>query len=292
MQHAPRVLAALGQTGLISLHSADTLYGALLSEPCVSCREYGAFLFLPTCERCCYECLCRNQSLWVISTTHARKCFDLTSAQAKQLPSMRSIPGRYFVGHQISRRRQMKLTSVRAAKELGIVIHGSVENMAEALAAKRTRLTIKEYHIFRHLQDAPLRPPLRDLSRLPSEQNVPNDDYCSMASILFPSLSRDNPLESGLWCRGYDEAFENYRWGQLAPVVISHLACNGNVFRVLLGTQRRAWSTAGFLEHVTHCYGVRKLDSSLERIEKMDRLRREAPLPQEKCCPEPLPRVV
>jgi hypothetical protein len=78
MEHAPHTLAALGHTRLITLHSANVLYRTLLSEQCISCGEYGAFLFIPTCERCCYECLCSNQSLWVIPTTLARKCFGFT----------------------------------------------------------------------------------------------------------------------------------------------------------------------------------------------------------------------
>ncbi|KAH6723475.1 F-box domain-containing protein [Leptodontidium sp. MPI-SDFR-AT-0119] len=223
MEHAPHALAALGRTRLISLHSANALYGTLLSEQCISCGEYGAFLFLPTCERCCYECLCRNQSLWVIPTTLARKCFDLTLSQLKRLPIMRSVPGSYFVGHTISRQRQLKLTSVKAAKELGIMIHGSTENMAETLTARRSGgMTEKEYHTFRWLQDAPLHPPGQDLSRLPTEGN-------------------------------------RYRFKQLAPTVVSDLVPPGcDAFRIFLGMQRRARSHAGFLDHITHCHGARE----------------------------------
>jgi hypothetical protein len=266
MEHAPHALAALGYTGLISLHSANALYGTLLSEQCISCGEYGAFLFLPTCERCCYECLCSNQSLWVIPTTLARKCFDLTLSQLKRLPIMRSIPGVYFVEHRISRQRQLKLTSVKAAKELGIMIHGSTENMAETLAARRSRgMTEKEYHTFRWLQDAPLQPPCQDLSRLPTEGNVPNDDCCGMASVPFPSLLQNNNLENGLWCRGCDRTFERYRFRQLATNVVSDLvppSCDA--FRIFLAMQRRARSNTGFLEHIKHCHGARDLDFVLE----------------------------
>jgi hypothetical protein len=112
---------------------------------------------------------------------------------------MRSIPGVYFVGHRISRQRRLQLTSVKAAKELGIMIHGSAENMAENLAVKRSGgITVKEYHTYRWLQDAPLQPLCQDLSRLPTKGNVPNDDCCGMASIPFPSLLQNNTPENGL----------------------------------------------------------------------------------------------
>jgi hypothetical protein len=266
MEHAPHALVALGHTRLISLHSANVLYGILLLEQCVSCGDYGAFLFLPTCERCCYECLHSNQSLWVIPPSLARKCFGLTLSQSKRLPIMRSIPGVYFVGHRISRRWQLQLTSVKAAKELGIMIHGSTENMAETLAARRSGgITEKESYTFRWLQAAPLQPPHQDLSRLPTEGNVPNDDYCGMASIPFPSLLQNNTLQNGLWCRGCDRTFERYRFRKLAPNVVSDLVSPGcDAFRIFLGMHRRARSNAGFLEHITHCYGAYELDFGQE----------------------------
>jgi hypothetical protein len=63
MDYAPHAIKALGQTGLIRYHTAAMLQATLFSKSCISCGEYGAFLFLPTCERCCYECLLWNQSL-------------------------------------------------------------------------------------------------------------------------------------------------------------------------------------------------------------------------------------
>lgn len=189
MKYAPQILSALSQTELFSVHSSNALYAALLSDKCPSCGEYGAFLFLPTCERCCYKRLSQNQSLWVIPTAHAKKCFDLTERQIKQVPIMRSIPGRYGVRLPISRKGSLRLVSVKLAKELGISIHGSVEDMAGALAAKRKKGVIKrQFRKFRFYQDAPLEPLPRDPSTQPPRANVRHDYYCGMASISFPSL--------------------------------------------------------------------------------------------------------
>ena len=146
MEHAPHT-PALGRTGLIDLHSATVLHATLLSEVCVSCGEYGAFLFLPTCERCCYECLHRSQSFWVIPTALAGKCFDLMLHQLKEIPVMRSVPGIYSVGHGVSRPRRLRLTSVKAAKELGIKVHVSMENIAKTLTPTATGKSQKKNSI-------------------------------------------------------------------------------------------------------------------------------------------------
>lgn len=50
---------------------------------------------------------------------------------------MRSVPGIYSVGHRISRQRRLGLTSVKAAKELGIKVHVSMENIAKTPNASR-----------------------------------------------------------------------------------------------------------------------------------------------------------
>ncbi len=264
IEHAPHTLAALGRTRLIGFHSANALHAALLSAHCISCKEFGAFLFLPTCQRCCYECLHRNQSLWVISTAQARKCFNLTLPQLRRIPIMQSIPGTYSVRWTISRQRQFKLVSVKAAKELGIKIHGSVQKMAETLAARRlAKVTEREFCSLLWFQDAPLQPLCRHPSMEPIGSNVPNDGFCGMASISFPSLSPRKGLENGLWCWGCEWTCRNEN--RLAPNVVSDLVPLGcHASKIFRGLQDRARSKTEFLEHITHCYGARELDKELD----------------------------
>ncbi|KAI1369258.1 hypothetical protein F5Y08DRAFT_292859 [Xylaria arbuscula] len=53
---APQVLWTLKSLGLLGFHSVAQLYSALSTERCATCREYGAFLSLSTCQRCCWDC--------------------------------------------------------------------------------------------------------------------------------------------------------------------------------------------------------------------------------------------
>ncbi|KAL9532994.1 hypothetical protein SMMN14_03534 [Sphaerulina musiva] len=186
--HAPLALAALGKTRLIRHHTATDLHTALLSPSCTSCNQYGAFLFLPTCQRCCYHCLRRNRSFWVIPLSVARKCFSLSVAEVKSIPKLRSIPGKYFVGYCISRQRSVGLVSVSHAKELSIKIHGSQEKMRLDLEAQRSSLSISDFHTFRVLQQAPLVPPGLDLSIQPMESNVPNDRLSMDSGVAVQTM--------------------------------------------------------------------------------------------------------
>lgn len=130
IKYAPDVVAALAQTRLDRYHTVAMFHAALLSEQCVSCGHYGAFLFLPTCERCCHKCLCRNQSIWVIPPSLAAKCFNLDAAQLKEVPHLLSVPGFYSFRGRTLRKRRVNLVGVKTAKAVALKIHGSIQHMA------------------------------------------------------------------------------------------------------------------------------------------------------------------
>ena len=56
LQHGLEGVNALLRTGLSHAFSYDDLYKTLISPSCELCGEFGGFLFLLTCTRCCYNC--------------------------------------------------------------------------------------------------------------------------------------------------------------------------------------------------------------------------------------------
>lgn len=270
LEYAPHILKALGLTRLLCFHSVVTLRVALRCVQCVSCQEFGPYLFLPTCERCCYECLFQNQSLWVIPISQAGKYFGLGPRQLKTLPVMKSIPGVYSAITPVSRQRQLRLVSVRASKKLRISIHGSITDTSPSgLDMGNTEKKATEFYTTKFFRNAPVQPLPENPSRLASTGNVPCNKYWGMASILFPSLLPSNTAENGLWCRGCEWMFEQYRFGQLpSPVVFDSVPQGVDLFFVFLGMQRRARSKSEFREHIKRCYGAQQLARGLtETIE-------------------------
>lgn len=114
----PEALAALSQTKLLGVHSTAQLQETLRSDRCATCPEYGTYLFLPTCERCCWECLCVNPARRVISPGQAIRYFGLYKKHLRQLPVMYSIPGRYDISQE-DPQTSHKLVSARIARDLG-----------------------------------------------------------------------------------------------------------------------------------------------------------------------------
>lgn len=275
MKHAPTILTALGRTGLLCYHSATSLRRTLRSDKCVSCFGFGAFLFLPTCERVCFECLSENCSLRMMTISLARQCFHLTECQLKRIPIMYSIPGMYGVWGTVSRYRVYRLVSVKQAKRLAIEVHGSVENLPE-LEKSSTYAASKKFWLFKRFREAPLNPVGCDPSRPPQKLNLGEDDFSGVASIRFPSLS-DLGVDHGRLCQGCRFIYNfwvHQRW--LPPSVLSALVTPGQYpQRPLRAQSKLLRSTQGFLEHVKNCHGVRqlltesggRLDRHLSRLE-------------------------
>ncbi|EZG08139.1 hypothetical protein H106_02625 [Trichophyton rubrum CBS 735.88] len=221
MEYIPDALKALGETRLIQLHSADKLRAVLQSEACVSCREYGPFLFLPTCERCCYTCLRYNQSLWVMPLSLAKQSFGLTLRDLKKLPLVKTVPGMYDLARGWSHRGSQTLVSVRHAKEYAMKINnGSLPDVDTTITPEMSDRMIRKMIALRWFREAPLEPLPDNPSRIPTRGGMPDNDCNGMASLPFPSLRRNKTLDHGFWCRGCDWMAEKYHRSRLPDHII------------------------------------------------------------------------
>ncbi|KAL2752763.1 hypothetical protein ACRALDRAFT_1052560 [Sodiomyces alcalophilus JCM 7366] len=265
-EHAPDVLVALGKTRLLPYHSAALLRQTLRANRCVSCLvDFGAFLFLPTCERVCFECLHQNHSLRMTTLSIARECFHLTDSHLKTLPILHSIPGTYGVMFRISRRKVYRLVSVKQVKQLAIDVHGSTENVANLMPTSPPQgMTWRKSCIFKWFHEAPLEPPGCDLSRMPERSNLVEDDFGGMASIRMPCLSGTG-ADYGRLCKGCRLVNELHSRGLLPADVLEHLVPRGiRPSRPLRALTTRLYSREGFVEHIKTCYGANELITGWE----------------------------
>ncbi|KAM0355810.1 hypothetical protein ACHAPU_000197 [Fusarium lateritium] len=260
VQHAPETLAVLGQTRLLSCHSATLLHSNLRQSECVSCFAFGGFLFLPTCERVCFECLYENQALRMTSPAMAKQCFGLTDHHLQRIPVMHTVPGTFGLRFQFAHKQVERLVSVKQAKQLALEIHGSAKKLAQLRPTYQPgRTSMKDAAVFRHFHEASLAPPGCDLSRLPRKAEVVEDDFGGMASIRFPYISANN-TEKGVLCQGCLVTYSHYMQGMLPQSTLLELVpTDVGPYRPLLALLTRLWSMESFLEHAQRCYGVRRL---------------------------------
>ncbi|OAA73369.1 F-box domain, cyclin-like protein [Cordyceps fumosorosea ARSEF 2679] len=270
LRHAPKALTALARMDMLHMHSSKALRDVLYSDRCVCCGNFGAFLFLITCQRCCYQCMDNKQALWAMPRAQAAKCFDIPTRELKLLASARSLPGTYVVQYRVRRSARQRLVSVRAAKELALKLHGSSEaSLAAHLKSRHgERIGARDQNskwYFAHLQRAQLEFEDHDPRLYMAPANTTNDSCNGMASILFPALRRPgNVADHGLWCRGCNWVIHDVH--QLGRDVLERLVprpFNSSAYCRRLALQE--WSDEGFIAHARSCYGLLNLAHSSRR---------------------------
>lgn len=257
-QHASEALSALSGTRILSVHAISRISHVLRSAECVSCGNFGAFLFFLECERVCWRCLSRNQSMWVMPRSEAGRCFNLSAKQLKQLPCFRSIPGRhYLVLWHISRGKPLIMVGVRAAKRLALQVHGSQAALQAYLDTCRSFIKQESYYASAHLHRANLQFTKHDPCRVIDPANTTNDYYNGMASVPFPYQAAWNtPADAGVWCKGCNWTYEHEN---IVPDDMQRLfpsAYGRHTWFYLALRERR---TEEFLAHAKCCYGMRSM---------------------------------
>lgn len=267
LAHAGEALAALARTGLIGVHPVSHLDAALRSQACGTCAgdaSYGAFLFLPACERCCWQCMQSSRDRLVVPPGVACKALGLAPDDVAPggggVPLMRSIPGRYGI-RQLLADRPVALVAVAQALELAASRHGGSEAELRGDLLRRGVAGAGAHSV------RLLRRLLWDDGYLEGAVLVPDQGsslvgrYFGMAAVPLPSLSgagTEGRVEHGRWCRGCDWVYDRRR-RLPAGVVARVVRDDPDPDRALLRLARTAYSTAGFLEHVQHCYGAQEL---------------------------------
>lgn len=253
--HAADALAALSRTKLIHRYSLSQLDAVLHSQRCETCPGYGAFLFLPTCERCCWQCLQFRKERLVVPPGVACKALGLTAEEVQQLPLMSSIPGRYGT-RQLLVDKAMSLVAVAHSMELAISFYGSADLLREALSQQA--ITGTAAYTARFLQRLLWVDDYFDTVLVPDRGSSLVGRYFGLASVRFPSLVRPDQIEYGHWCRGCEWVYDR-RHRLPADAVAQIVPDDPDPDRVLLRMARTAYSTTGLLGHVQHCYGARVL---------------------------------
>lgn len=132
--HCPEMLAAMSQMKLLRRHTVVQLDKGFRFPRCMGCPtlKYGAYIFLPTVERCCWVCLSYNPLFRVISLVKASRIFAISIRRIfLDLYIFQSIPGTYDEGNQTSMAPRL-LVCVRDAVELGLRVYGSVKMLKAA----------------------------------------------------------------------------------------------------------------------------------------------------------------
>jgi len=279
LKHCPNVFPALHALGIIYWSSIKHVIVELQSSKCRGCGETGTYLFLPTIERVCSNCLRRNPAFWPIALYDAIACFALEDQDLSDMLIFRNTrrvwllspyPGAYY-SREVEHRY---LVAVKSALQKALKIHGSrekIETLADVdLSEPGTESSTEEQvsvQFHRHVRRAVLgqlpcdptqvgqRPTIESTIAESCDERI----YSGTATIGFPHVPRGEETAVKFYrCLGCDWIIDHF------TVCPDHLAYMGicpwwkpNRFNgVLMGRVYISRNKDELLEHARSCLGA------------------------------------
>lgn len=95
MLYAPSVVVALTKVEVASQFTVNDVFRVLRTSVCAIYGQFGTFLWIPECIRCCMRCLYEAPALMPMIVADAEGAFKLTKRTLAQLPVILSVPGSY-----------------------------------------------------------------------------------------------------------------------------------------------------------------------------------------------------
>ncbi|KAK4119266.1 hypothetical protein N657DRAFT_582078, partial [Parathielavia appendiculata] len=291
MKHAAGPLAVLTKTELLPYHSAAQLSKALRSSQCVLCQQVAAFLFLPTCERACGNCLSRKLAFALALPDQVADYFGLSKDKVATLPALVAIRGDYYadpqrVTHQaimtIPVADEYVFVSVMQARELALRL-GTCTNPMEFWRFERTNpfcFWAEEtlpYEV-NSLDDSAEEeyPSIDPEYMLP---HIADADFQSaltvgLSHVRFPSVGPDGRVEYGQWCRGCIDMLECFMDSVLPAEIVEQArkdGLGGCPATHFWSHASRLWSSDSLRQHVVNCHGRRIIWRRWEEV--LDQIR-------------------
>lgn len=242
VNYAADTLRALIALGLASYFTASQVFNALRSENCTLCGDFGGYIYLLGCQRCCLSCIHEATELLPLSYARAKIMYGVDDDALRQVPQFEAVAGFY------SQRRQKALAQTtfvdqRAAYKVGMAIHGGTEEMdryrslqfAPNVAAVDS---IASNILGRELMNDILTEELRD-----GHDQKSQDPRRFLAVRAFPSLDwSTKSLEWGLSCNECRSSLDFTYPGEKEDLRLFN----------------RLYSKAGYLRHLENCEVSRK----------------------------------
>lgn len=162
--HATHALRAYSATALGDSVTVSQLLAALCAESCAHCGDFGPFLWLLDCTRCCWACMTQHPDLLPLTPEEACETFGIPHLQ---IPVLRSVPGVYRTWKELCvEPESRRLVSKAAARRVAVKVHGGAEGLERFLSAaavadtarvsKGALLDSKDADVRRHLGVIPL----------------------------------------------------------------------------------------------------------------------------------------
>lgn len=138
--HARQTLRVMRKVKVDSRWSVGQIFAEMCYPRCRTCMDFGPFLFLPSCSRCCYTCLRSHSEYELAFVSSAKAVFALPEDAIKRLVALDNIPMNISsyplmedIWCEVRSCPRLQLVSVRQAYELSMGIYGDESQLDQAV---------------------------------------------------------------------------------------------------------------------------------------------------------------
>lgn len=215
-EHAWEALCIMYLTETAACFSIRQLFDEFCHPRCRTCHDFGPFIFVLSCSRCCLNCLDRSREYQLAPVSDVMVKFALRRSSIAHFPTLYSLPGIYGKYSHRTHKKRVHLVSVHETEKVAHRIHGSRENIAQLVA---DNLAMKEDQYYAKVSKWEKDNSLRITDDMPHGSNLPRRPYAPryrkfepfpppclstwqlLGSTSFPYWNtRDRSLELGMYC--------------------------------------------------------------------------------------------
>lgn len=133
VQHSPTSIRAALSLEVASTMTCRNLHNILCTQKCSTCTEFGAYLYLPTCQRACRACFTKKEEFLPLAVNYSRVHWDLSLSDLASAPIIRSLPGVYRAGFYNKTKGRIALAHKASVLEVAEQVHISLEEAATSV---------------------------------------------------------------------------------------------------------------------------------------------------------------
>lgn len=242
-EHSPQAILVLLRTGVASHVTLAQISRALYESNCGLCADFGPFLYLPECVRCCSTCLRMKPELLPMTKSDAIAAFGLKGRTLSTIPIVTTVPGTYSL-NKTKRSRPLLLVSERLAREAAVGQYGGEEGLNEYIKHDDSHKK-REYERKVAARALPM-----SFDSAGNINNTMDHLYRFMVTTPFPYIDRDTKIaHRGVCCHGCRVKLEK-ALRQNPSAADRH---------VLFKQRDKVYSELGFAEHFARCPDAQRL---------------------------------
>ncbi|KAI5837629.1 hypothetical protein DFP73DRAFT_619471 [Morchella snyderi] len=260
--HAAHALHAYSATALAASTTVAQLSAALCTQRCAHCTDFGPFLWLLDCTRCCWACLTQHPDLLPVAPEDAMQLYGIPSSSSssecapgaagrqRRLPVMRSVPGVYRTwSGACAEPEPRRFVSRAAARRVAAEVHGSAaraeEYVVAAAAAAAARRAQKGH----------------DAAAAAAADSKDMDVRRLLGVIAMPALDRRaGRVEHGVSCKGCTSTLPVVALrGEGMPCMPVRIGSGLEGFDARKRELGRMFTAQGYMAHYQVCGRAREL---------------------------------